>query len=205
MQDLGDSKSRWAEIFKYNERFERLMVGIETFCNYKTSAKIPTDYFTPHDKEHSRAVESIIRDLIKKSNINLTDLEKFLLFASVWTHDLGMTQEIALKKLGEDYNRIAAREIHEEISAWFLSNDEEFKKIFINEIPESLFRAYIHSINIISKYHRRKYEISKCPKIRHLCNDEEINLRLLACLIRIADTLHVDSSRFDKKCMIFYK
>jgi translation initiation factor 2B subunit (eIF-2B alpha/beta/delta family) len=204
MQNTTDPREKWSEIFKeecqYNNKYINIMVAIEDFCSKKTSEKIPTDYFTPHDKDHSKAVESIINDLIDKSKIYLTNIEKFLLFASVWTHDLGMTQEIALDKLRGEYSRLKAREIHEEISAWFLANDKEFRKIFVdNVIPDNLFRAWIHSINIISKYHRRKHKISECPKIRHLCGDEEINLRLLACLIRLADTLHVDSSRFDKK------
>lgn len=198
MKSFNDS--RWASTFQDKKVYAKLLDDIETFVTEKTSQKIPTDYFTPHDSLHSFAVELIIKDLIDKSNIDLTELEKFLLFASVWTHDIGMTEEIAIKKLGPEYSKIKAREVHEEISAWFLNNDKDFKGIFLkNGISESLFRTWIHSLNIICKYHRRKYEISDCPKVRRLSGNQIINIRLLACLIRFADTLHVDSSRFDKK------
>lgn len=161
-------------------------------------------YFTPHDCNHCYSVEKIVKILVEKSKVKLNSLEQFILLSAIWTHDLGMIYEI-----GREYSNTASideiREKHDEISAWYLK--KYFLEIFglqkETKTPEdrdkqSKVERCVNSINIISKYHRRKEDVNGCPKERFVEN-KEIRTRLLACLLRLGDTLHVDFSRFDKE------
>lgn len=200
---MGLKRRKYKSIFVDATDYEMLKNYIKDFIDEEIGKGIPRDYFTAHDSSHCQAVENLIRDLVFKSDIELSELEDFLLYASAWTHDIGMSEKIAkdyFEKVNGKYSRIGARKIHEKIAAWYLSNNEDFQNIFINnDIPESTFRAWINTLNIIIRYHRRANDISKCPMYRRLREDQIINLRLLACLLRLGDTLHVDSSRFDKR------
>ena len=77
------SKDRWISCFRENEKYIDLLSDIEKFCTRKTQEITPRDYFTPHDSKHCQDVENIIKILISKSNIELTELEIFLLFSCV--------------------------------------------------------------------------------------------------------------------------
>lgn len=131
-------------------------------------------------------------------------MEKFILLSAVWTHDLGMVDTIATEHF-KSGNADERRERHDEISACHLK--KHFKTIFglieKAETPEdkdkqSSVQRYVHTINTISKYHRRKEDVNKCHKELFVEN-EEVRARLLACFLRLGDTLHVDFSRYDKE------
>ncbi len=175
----------------------------------------PTLNYTIHDADHCLAVEHMVRMLIKKSGEKkseepLTDLEKFILYASVWTHDLGMFQTLA-KGYFEEFphgahedRSVAIRERHDEISAWHLS--KSYQEIFslTDEQKKDLitlkkYRNYVNAINLISKYHRTKNDMNECPRDYFIDNDNRIRTALLASFLRFGDTLHVDSSRFDRR------
>lgn len=192
------SLTDWSVWIK-NNQYKDLINDISKYINEITSEDIPTDYFTPHDGSHCKSVEKIVKALINKSKIYLSDLEKFLLFASVWTHDIGMLEVIARDYLNIAYSADEKRSIHELISAWFLYRDERFKDIFKKkEISDNLIQNYINTITIINKFHRQKYDIEECPKIRYI-KGESIRTRLIAALLRLGDTLHVDSTRYDRR------
>ena len=193
------SWDQWFDDKKHGDNYKILLENISQFISRKTK-NIAASYFTPHDSSHCLAVEKIVKALIEKSEIkdSLSELEKFILFASVWVHDIGMVEEIAVEYLPEDYSPDKARNLHDVISAWFINKDSEFKKIFLDQgITEALFNTYVHTINIIIKYHRRKNDIDSCPPVRFI-KGEKVRSKLLACLVRLGDTLHIDSSRFDK-------
>ncbi|MCW3128984.1 MAG: hypothetical protein N2V75_02620 [Methanophagales archaeon] len=82
-------KDRWVGWIETPEYRERLQV-IESHVIKLSSTEINTTGYNPHDASHCLAVENMVKTLIKKSEVELSDLEKFILFASVWTHDLGM-------------------------------------------------------------------------------------------------------------------
>jgi len=190
--------SRWNTWFK-NTTYINVLEGIINYVDEKSEMDIPTDYFTPHDSSHCLAVEKLVKALIEKSNIKLSELEIFMLFVSVWTHDIGMLESVAKVHLGDSYSPDTKRQLHDKIAAWFLNQDEQFKSIFIkNNVAEDLFNNYVHTVNIINKYHRREQDVNDCPKERFV-KGQSINTRLLACLVRFGDTLHVDSSRYDRK------
>ena len=63
---------------------------------------------------------------------------------------------------------------------------------------DNLLRNYVYTINVLRQFHRMKEDIHDCPKERCL-KEEKIRTRLLACFLRLGDTLHVDSSRFNRR------
>jgi len=186
------------EILSLDQDHKELFNALVEFYDRKSQEMIASDYFTPHDSSHCRAVEDIIKKLIKNSEIELSELENFLLIISIWTHDIGMFQDISHKYLDNEFTIDKARDVHDEISAWFINNDENFRALF-KDMNDGEFRKLIHTVNIICKYHRRKRDVNECPKIRRLNDNQIVNTRLLSCLLRFGDTLHVESSRFDKR------
>lgn len=86
-------KDRWAEWIETLEYSEYLQV-IESHVRKLSSTEINTSGYTPHDASHCLAVENMVKSLIEKSKVKLSDLEKFILFGAVWTHDLGMFRDI---------------------------------------------------------------------------------------------------------------
>jgi hypothetical protein len=149
--------------------FRKLLENLVTFYDEKSEADPFTDYFTPHDSSHCRAVEKLVKALVNKSGIQsiLSDLEKFVLFSCVWTHDIGMLTNVAQSILGSKYSTENKRKIHEIIGAEYLSTDESFLRLFADcGIDESLSRCYINTINVVNKFHRRQYSINSCPETR---------------------------------------
>ncbi|MDD2665489.1 MAG: hypothetical protein PHD13_01720 [Methanocellales archaeon] len=162
MQD--EQKDRWVGWIKTPEYRERLQT-IENRVIQLSSNEINTSGYTPHDASHCLAVENMVKTLIQKSEAKLSDLEQFILFGAVWTHDLGMFMDIREAffedqkqevKKGE-YKLRVAREIHDKISAWYLSsNYSEILKIQSDEdgqsktIIDNLLRNYTYTINVIS-------------------------------------------------------
>lgn len=176
------------------------------------------DYFTPHGYTHSAAVEAIVNTMLKNCSnqscyadtLHLTELEKFLLSASIWTHDLGMIAKIA-KEYYDDcrdsYSIRKTRDDHDKISAWHLS--KKYRQVFLggcqnldgeieDEFKDKTMESYVHVINLIIKYHRRKTDIEECPDEIYL-GEDQVRCRLLACFLRLGDTLNIDSSRYDSK------
>lgn len=212
MQDKPEN--RWAGWIKTQEYRERLHT-IEEHVRNLSSGPIDISTYTPHDSSHCLAVEKMVKALIEKSEVELSDLEKFILFSAVWTHDLGMFWNIswdfftAKEVKQSDRTTRNARDRHDEISAWYLSskrgeilkrdNDKDKDNDKESEAAiDNLLRNYACTINVISQFHRMKEEIHDCPKERCL-KEEKIRTRLLACFLRLGDTLHVDSSRFNRR------
>ena len=193
--------------------FQRYYKNLREYLIKKDHDSFRDDYFTKHDKSHCCAIEKIVNLLLKKSEDKcvLSDLEKFLLLGAIWSHDLGMLYDVATGYFVKNklpYSSKEKRQKHDLISAWHLS--ENYKTIFQvddtesdkskieSEFIESELRSYIDILNIIIKYHRRATDVDECPKEIYL-GTEIVRCRLLACLLRLGDTLHIDSSRFDEK------
>ena len=185
---------------KYN--FKLYLNKIIDFVELLSKESFDGDCFTPHDYSHCDAVDKIVKALIEKSKINeileLSELENFILFASVWTHDLGMFDKVAEEYLGDDFSPENKRRDHDKISAKFLNKENGEFRSYFKELPDDIATNFIHTINIISKYHRRVYNINECPETRYF-KGQKIRARLLSCLLRLGDTLHIDSSRYDRK------
>jgi len=203
-------EDRWLDWIQTLEYQERLQV-VERKIRDQSTDQIDTSSYTPHDATHCLAVENMIKSLIKKSGADLTDLEIFILFSSAWFHDVGMFENVA-KDFFNDQNTPESnrstrtiRDKHDEISAWYLSSkyDEVFRIQSdgdgkLGAIIDNMLRNYAYTINVISQFHRMKEDINECPKERFI-KGEKIRTRLLSCFLRLGDTLHVDSSRFDRR------
>ena len=188
----------WSNWLK-TENYQSILAKIEEYYDNLCKSDGVSDYFTPHDSSHCQAVEKLAKALIKKSNIKLTDIEKFILFICIWTHDIGMIGKVAKLILGDSYSIELKRQKHEEIGAEFISKDEKFVEIFQQEgIDENFARCFFNTINLINKFHRRKYPINECAKFRYI-KGERIRSNLLATLLRLADTLHIDTTRYDRR------
>lgn len=221
MVDEQKDQDRGIDTFDYNTCLEGVREYVRELCKQQ---KNPT-YYTPHDANHCYAVEQMVVALIKESKPKLSDLERFILFSAAWTHDLGMLDSVAdeffkHKKSNGQNTAQNIRKKHDKISAWHLSSN--YKKIFliksdnlalpvkdedevkdevkdeVNNEVNNMLRNYAYTINIISKFHRMEADINDCPKQRYV-KGEVVKTRLLAAFLRLGDTLHVDSSRFDRR------
>lgn len=204
--NMEDRWVKWIETPEYRNR----LLTTEDFVRKLSEKSQDTSYYTPHEAGHCLAVEKMIKALIQKSMIQFTDLEKFILFTAAWIHDLGMFLEVAniffeSQKVPEtERSPLHIRDQHDEISAWYLSKNgtsilgiHSDKDVKPQTIVQATLRNYANSINLISQFHRIKNSVDNCP-IESFLKGERIRTRLLACLLRLADTLHVDTSRFDR-------
>ena len=208
----NEQKDRWDGWIESPE-YRQYLQAVENYVTWLSKQQTKPSYYTPHSASHCLAVEKIIKALIEKSKAKLSDLEKFVLFSATWTHDLGMFHTVADDFLQhqniKEENRHSLqtiRDMHDKISAWHLSSN--YTKIFglqsdkkepADEVAvDNVLRNYAYSINVISRFHRMKEDINDCPKERFV-KGERIQTRLLAALLRLGDTLHVDSSRFDRR------
>lgn len=191
-----------------NERYNEYYQNTKSYLKFRDISDDNPYYFTPHGPSHSQAVEEIVdKMLIKCKDVNLSELEKFLLLAAIWTHDLGMNSEIAKEYFkdsdenGKDDSVDNRRKKHHKISAWCVL--KKSKEIFLgsiagNAVIESELKGYADVINTIINYHRSSTNVEKCCKETYL-GEERVRCRLLACFLRLGDTLNVDSTRFDRK------
>jgi translation initiation factor 2B subunit (eIF-2B alpha/beta/delta family) len=203
-EEIPNRAFDWIESQEYKDR----LIKIEEYNRRLTEGQ-GISYFTPHDATHCIAVENMVKDLINTTGINLTDLEKFILFCAVWTHDLGMFPKIqgkfceAQKIPNEMRSTENLRDIHDQISAWYLLNySDEIMKISADEsedeiIVKNALTNYARTISSISRFHRMKYDINECKSDRFL-KGEKVRTQALACYLRLGDTLHVDSTRFNR-------
>jgi len=162
--------------------------------------------FTLHDANHCRHVERMVKAILVKAmertNMELSPLERFLLFSAVWVHDVGMDDKIAeeyFKTMMGEALLDRKREEHHYISAWYLLKyyEEIFSKPtkILDKLHYDLER-YVRSIAVIIRYHRKIESLDTCPKTDYI-KGEIIRLRLLSAILRLADTLHIDSTRVD--------
>lgn len=166
------------------------------------------DLYTLHDHTHCENVEKMIKIILsKKQEIKFNKIERFILSCSAWIHDIGMSKDIAKNYFNnmhiEFTNFDKQRRVeHHHISCWyllknykdlfFLNNGDEKK----DEYKEQQFQNIVRTISIVVRYHRKKEDINEC-EIKREIKGENIKLRLLAAILRLADSLHIDASRVD--------
>ena len=98
-----EDETRWENWFT-NKEYLSILNDICLYFKELSEKNNFIDYFTPHDTSHSFAVEKMLKAIIGRCEIQLTEPEKFVLFISAWTHDIGMLEEVALYFLDEDYS-----------------------------------------------------------------------------------------------------
>ncbi|MEW6405545.1 MAG: hypothetical protein AB1649_27445, partial [Chloroflexota bacterium] len=135
-------------------------------------------WYTFHDASHNQAIENTLYLLIPAEKRQmLSDNEWFLLLAAAWLHDVGMM----LKFGAPDESIGSIREKHHERSARYTRTNRDVLGL---EHHEAILIAEI------CRFHRKSLSILDCEE-----TVGEIRLRLLAAYLRLADALHVDTTR----------
>jgi len=138
-------------------------------------------HYTDHSIEHSlRIIKIIDRILIQTRNSELlTNLEKYVLQAAAFLHDIGMQEEKAIPISRE------RREYHEDLS--IIRIEKDWSKI-------SILEDMVGPICAVIKAHRGKFSNEKEQTVR-TC--EQIRIDLLERLLFLADELDITHERID--------
>jgi hypothetical protein len=164
-------------------------------------------YYTRHDAHHGyrvlKRIEQIINKdcLIKDSNLSFSNVEVFLLICSSYAHDLGMAvfpneEDQLLAQLGiakdshwkNDINlQKYLRKSHSERSGDYVDKNYETLKVPKNLVSplDLLMKAHNLSIN----------ELEIQLGVRMAGGEKELNLKQLACILCIADSLEFSETR----------
>lgn len=168
--------------FKNGKGYAKRLSDIEEIAKkiWRTSGTCA--WYVLHDHRHSEKVEEYIGRLIPENCYEALSLaERFLLIAAAWTHDLGMSFAVAGKEGSYDEIR---DEHHINSAEWVLKHQDDLG-LDSTEAP-ALYELCL--------YHRKSVDI-------HLATEKhrkDIRTQLLASYFRLADALHIDSSRVPK-------
>ena len=154
--------------------------------------KVPKHkYYTDHTVEHSDRIVTKLDGLISgimQGGHPLSQHEIYILLAAAHLHDIGMQNE---RFEGGDLERI--REVHEKISYEMIIGSFEQPELYRNlnliEDPD-----LVESVGLVAKGHR-KTELMSDRYNEFLFRDDTIRPRLLAALLRLADSLDIDNRR----------
>ncbi|UWG96429.1 HD domain-containing protein [Dehalobacter sp. DCM] len=156
----------------------------------------PLPFYTTHGPEHCRAVESLIMKLIPRF-AELKEEERFYLLASAWLHDIGMLRSVANEfNTDKDQIELTDSEIRDR---HHLTSEKYIYEYYDRCGLEHKLNNTNHTedkeiIGKICRYHRKREDINECARtlpIRY----EAYHVQLLAAFLRLADALHIDSSR----------
>lgn len=140
-------------------------------------------HYTDHGSAHCEGVEAKLNELIPDDfKKELNEYEIFFLLSAVWLHDVGMT--------GFDDYEGFTREKHHELGRALIRKDQ-IKGIFLDEHEKMVLGELIfgHCATLID-------EIKEITRIeRKNKKNETIRIRILACLLRLADVCDASHNR----------
>lgn len=178
----------------YGQYLEQIRSKVKNL--YALEKEKPLAYYTPHGPTHCLAVENYLHRLIPGKIIltNLKQQERFYLLAAAWLHDLGMLRSIAEQYLPRPTSDEEIRQNHHTTSEKFIIDnyDKCGLKYSINSINQFEDREILGKI---CRWHRKQEDINNVPKTQSIRCGEEYRVQLLAAYLRLADALHIDSSR----------
>jgi HAD superfamily phosphoserine phosphatase-like hydrolase len=177
-----------------DKKYSDCLNSIKSSCNNIWERPL-MNWYTDHSMKHSQRIGEILSQLIlrlSKYKQALNEQEKFILFASVYLHDIGMQymkiEDVPLDELSqEDYERIRVE--HAKKSAEIIKANTD-----ILNIP-SEYRTYIADV---SEGHSSKYFdviIKKYSDKITYSKNEILRIRLLTALLLLADELDLTSAR----------
>lgn len=144
---------------------------------YYIPREVEMKNFTDHGRAHSERLIEIIDDILEvclKSDIEINELERSLLYASAWLHDIGCL--IARKD-----HSIESVKLLRKYRRYFTAVDDELL-VYLEWIVRS---------------HQKSQNIDEVPKeIRY--HRILIKLRFLSAIFRLADACDIDSKRAPK-------
>ena len=148
-------------------------------------------YYTDHSVTHSDRLITKLDELtrgVMHSAQPLSGSEIYILLAAAYLHDIGMQNE---RSEGGDLESI--RKVHEEISYQMivgsLQNPERYRSL--NLLPEP---DIVEAVGWVSKGHR-KTPLDSDHYEEFRLGDDLVRPRLLAALLRLADSLDIDCRR----------
>jgi hypothetical protein len=68
--------------FVLGEKYSEIMKDVKSYYESLSKAEPVANYFTPHDSTHCIAVEKLVKALITKSKIELSELERFFYYCA---------------------------------------------------------------------------------------------------------------------------
>lgn len=151
--------------------------------------------FTKHDIGHSFRIMRRINDLIDKTQIGLTEKERFVLICAILLHDIGMQTDKYLtleeKKLPREDQLQIVRKRHHIYSEKFIKENIEHLKLnsHIN---------YVDAIAFVARHHRKVEDLKSIKEFDHV-SSEKIRIRLLCALLILGDCLDISNERIDIK------
>lgn len=176
--------------------------------------RIPTIFpnYTLHNTGHSLRIMQYMADIVQDLN-KLNELEIVLMIYSALLHDIGMAVSqadidliknddfpyfdinlSAIKKVINENEELALQEyirkFHSSLSAkWINENSENFK------IP-NLSLNFSKELALICESHTKDFDwIKNNLNIRDIKGNYHFNSQFLACVLRLADILDIDSNR----------
>ncbi len=179
---LEKKREKWLPSDIFKKRYKEIRKSVENiYAEAQISVQLP--WFTPHGIEHCKALESNIYDLIPDGDeIKLSESERFFLIIGTWLHDLGM-----IRNKDEKTENDEIRNSHHRRSEKYIV--ENFASLCLCESEASI-------LGILAYYHRRRSHINECIEIISVPGHERnIRVQLLAAYLRLADALHIDTTR----------
>jgi len=177
---LSDEDRQW--IRKQRQRliqtdaWLRCLETIQGAIENQWSQHTGPPWHTFHGPSHNLQVEKMLHSLIPNGGSSLTQQEWFYLLASVWLHDAGM-----IIKGHDDPGTV--RDTHHRRSSDYIEQNRS--SLGFNPSESTIVRQ-------ICFYHRKKEPIARCTK-----KVGKVRVQLLAAYLRLADALHLDTSRID--------
>lgn len=176
------------DIFKSNSDFnarysnikhvaENALVADIGYISNEDNGKV--DIYTNHDAKHCDRILKTINEFITEFNVELNEVESFLLCCSVWLHDIGMF-EFPPNSYFED-----VRKSHHKKSIEFLYDKQDLLKLAPAEAA-----IICHIINA----HRKSESIEKVPE-EMSSNNEDCRVQFLASILRLADGCDITKLR----------
>ncbi|MCP4264907.1 MAG: tetratricopeptide repeat protein, partial [Candidatus Brocadiaceae bacterium] len=171
----------------YNEYLVRIRDAVTRISNENEKKHGDLPFYTPHGPDHCQAVENIIHRLIpEKEHYNqLEEQERFYLLASAWLHDLGMMRLVALEIWKKKLSDSEIRKRHHTTAARFITS--QFSRCGLHEQDKEI-------LSQICRFHRKQEDINLCAEI-FMVGNEPYKLRVLSAYLRLADSLHIDTTR----------
>lgn len=173
---------------KLNDKLDQRLKHIENLvCNLWEPHKLSHYFFTPHDISHSKGVIGNLEKLIplpsrKNDKTSLNEEEWFYLYSAAWLHDIGMIPNLFSDEpqtITKD-RYISIREEHHLRSKKYVEQNAELLGLSLDEA---------NIIGEICRLHRRRENINSN------INLSNVRVSLLGAYLRLADALHIDSSR----------
>ena len=152
-------------------------------------------HYTNHDVNHSEIIIELLDKILEKTPNLLNEHERFVLHASAYLHDIGMqsARHAGLPEKSqytlEDMEIIRAKH-HESSEKMILESVQPTKKI---SLGLEQCKDYASFIAILAKSHCGKVEINSIED--GSIGGEDIRLKLLTALLKLADELDRDYRR----------